>query len=315
MTTPQRSATVAWVVFAHRDADHLRRLVRCLSEESAGCEVVIHLSTTGELSPDDMADIVGPQVRFAAERHQVFWGDASLWKAIRSVLDDVVHTTTRDWVAIVPGDVAPVRPVGELSDYLAGTAADGVLSHRIIPQPAFGSPLTENQKRYFYRYFRMHPSHQPEPRTAARLRWAGLALSLIPGVAFRAQRRGTVHQIGFRRWRSVFDEDVPCVKGGPFGFFRASTLRRTLLQNPRSGALERHFARSVLPDEAALATMTVRDTSTSLADHDLIAGFWEASAAHPGDLTIAQAQRLFGDRGVFFSRKTSFADDLSAEVT
>ena len=102
----------------------------------------------------------------------------------------------------------------------------------------------------------MSTKPQLEPREAPRYRYLGKALSILPGVAFRAQRRGSTHMIGVRRLRSIFDEDVRCVKGGPFGFYRTSTLRRTLRQNPIGGPLDLVFQQSVLPDEIALATMT-----------------------------------------------------------
>lgn len=307
MTPTRGTGTVAWAVFAHRDAPHVRELVARLVAESPDCEVIVHISTTAEISPDDLADIVGPNVRFSAKRFPVYWGGASLWIAMRWMLDDLARSTTREWIGIVAGDAAPIRPLAELQSFLATMKEDGVMAHVQVHPPTPGVPLTENQKRYFYRYRPLSRSPEVGPKTAARQRYIGLAVAhLVPGVAFRAQRRGSSHMLGIRRWRCIFDEEIRCYKGGPFGIFRTSMLGRVLLQNPVDGPVERHFREGVLAEEATLLTMILRDTNASLLNRELIAGFWEASQPHPAELNESRAAAVFADSLAFFSRKTAF---------
>ena len=145
MTQPKGTGTVAYALFAHRDHEHVRELVSRLVAESPDCEVIVHLSTTGEISPADLADIVGPNVRFAGQRFPVYWGGASLWIATRSVLDEVASRTSCEWVAILPGDAAPIRPLAELSAYLGSVKEDGVMSHVRILTPR---PEVDDEQRH-----------------------------------------------------------------------------------------------------------------------------------------------------------------------
>jgi hypothetical protein len=302
--------SVLWVVFAHTNPGHLRELVGQLVEHSPACRVVVHLSMTGELTPEELPDLAGPQVSFAEPRYAIRWGDTSLFRAIRLVLEAVVQDAEQQWVGVVAGDVAPVRPLEELSEFLASIPDDGVVAHRHIPPPSFASVPTEEQKRYYYRYRPIIRRREVSESQNALLRLVGLGLALLPGVSFRRMRRGSTHRIGVRQLRPFFDDQHRCYRGGPFAFFRTSTLRRTFRQHPVDGPMQRHYERTVLPEESGLVSMMKTDPNVRLLDRDLVAGIWEAFSAHPTPVTQREAARLLAGSGAFLCRKASFDAEL-----
>jgi hypothetical protein len=128
--------TVACVVLAHRDADHVARLIDRLAPNP----VVVHVDAgAADAVAAEFAAVARarPQVRLA-ERVASGWASWALVEAALNGVRAACELPGWSHVALLTGQDYPLRSGPGLSDYLAGYAGRSFVRHRPMPGRAYG---------------------------------------------------------------------------------------------------------------------------------------------------------------------------------
>jgi hypothetical protein len=109
---------------------------------------------------------------------------------------------------------------------------------------------------------------------------------------------------GWRPRRAPFDAGRPLYIGSQW--FSVSRRGSELLRNADDPALLRHMRRTILPDEAYFQTLVGRDVPAHLVGPNLRYIQWDAAAAHPRPVTLADLPAIEAS-GAHFARKFDMA--------
>jgi Core-2/I-Branching enzyme len=292
---------VAFLVVSHTRAAQLARLTGRLLGDSARARVIVHHDPTGEALDRDR--LAHPRLSFVPDPAPVRWGDfsqvAMFLRSARHALADGAF----DWLVTLSGQDYPLRPVGELEAFLAGTDRDAFIEGAAVAVPPLARRLTgrvdEFAGRYLHRWRAVGPGSRR--RAAAALWPRRLRRELPDGRLLVARPR-----VGL-----PFDAAFRCYRGADWFTLSRRAVVAGLAAAEARPDLVAHYRATVLPAESFVQTLLHNDPGLDLS-HDY-ARFtrWRPGAAHPEVLTRADLGALRASPA-FFARK--FDADVDAAV-
>jgi hypothetical protein len=129
----------AYLILAHHQPSHLKRLVAALSCNSSA--FFIHLDEKADAS--QFAELSSRQVQFTPKRIAVFWGDFSQVEAILVLIQTAMsHPSTFERFVLLSGVDYPLRSAVEIQDFFAEHANREFIN--LVPMPCdfAGKPIT-----------------------------------------------------------------------------------------------------------------------------------------------------------------------------
>jgi hypothetical protein len=297
---PRGMTTVAYVVLSHRAPEQVARLVRRLLDGSDTARVLLHHDPTGTPLPPRL---LPARVERVVPARPVRWGDAADVLVFR---DALAQAAGADWTVFLSGQDYPVRPVAEIEADLATSPYDVLME--LLHADDAPWPDEEAVSRYYYRYVRRPRGSwlSPVSRAVAWRRSDPEGRRRDRSDRWRAGRRlvsrtvGETVFVGWRPRRTPFGERAPLYIGSQW--FSVSRRGSDLLRNADDPALLRHMARTILPDESYFQTLVGRGVPAHLVGPNLRYIQWDAAAAHPRPVTLADLPAIEAS-GAHFARK------------
>lgn len=287
------NATVCWAIQSHRDPEQVYRLVRTLRSGSRGPIVVRHDFHRCALDGAVLAEQSGvyllppgaPVARASFSAQAQPYLDVIDWLEREHI--------AYDWLVNVTGQDYPVTPVAQIEAFLSSATADGFLRYWDVLSAANPWPRRKARKRYWYRYRLLSPGSE-------RLLYALRFLTKLLPVWFYLDYGPFV---GFPAWKVPFTSTFRCYGGWAFFSLRRSAvlyLREFLASHPE---VERHYRRTVAPEESLVQTVLVNSGRFQLVDDDLrYIDYSQAQRGSPRTLTESDFPSLAGGR-YHFARK------------
>jgi Core-2/I-Branching enzyme len=286
--------TVAYLVISHRRPEQVLRLVRAL-KESPSAEVVVRHDQRREPLNQDTVEAAGGHL--LDDGIEVEWGGWSYLMMVLRALEWIEARLAADWVLVLSGQDYPLRPIGEIEAFLAGTDYDALLgdvhevdfSHR--PEP----PADEFFLRYGYGHYQVElPPWLLYRLVPGRLRPLAYAREMPPPLTPR---------LGFRRWRLPFGPDLRCYVSSDWITVSRHAARVLIAFARRERKAVRYFRRTVIPSEAFFASVLLSDRSLRVdLDHRRFISFPQQGRVHPETLTVSHLDRMLAS-GADFARK------------
>lgn len=129
---------IAYLILAHDNPSHLRRLVKAITSPSSVC--FIHIDKKSNIV--DFLPMVSENVILIAERLAVYWGDFSIVEAtlvlIRAALTDLRHF---DRLVLLSGTDYPLRSVSYIESFFSRHASDEFINLVQMPAKVERKPL------------------------------------------------------------------------------------------------------------------------------------------------------------------------------
>lgn len=112
---------IAYLILAHADLPHLRRLVAALPSDSIK---LVHLDRkcAARLSLEDL-----PNALLLHDRIAVYWGDFSIVEATLRLLNAALERRQIERIVLLSGNCYPIRSDGEILDFFAARPADNFI--------------------------------------------------------------------------------------------------------------------------------------------------------------------------------------------
>lgn len=249
---------VCYNVHSHRSPDQLYHLVETLTTGSPECVVVVSHDAHGAPVDEAALRALG---RVTVQYARGGYGDFNHIDRYFDAIAWLRATGTRvDWLVNLAGQHYPLQPLSAIEHELATTDTDGFV--HIFP--AFGPQCRWPRRRARSRYLFHHRQLAPlSARWQRRLRPLQ-ALNLVQPLL-------RVH-VGYgltvgRRVRAPFGPHLPLYGGSSFlslSWQVAEYLWRFRQQHPE---LERHFRRTLSPEEAYLPTALAASGFRFVPDH------------------------------------------------
>jgi hypothetical protein len=293
------NATVCWAIQSHRDPEQVYRLVRTLRRGSRGPIVVRHDFGCCPLDGAALAELPdvyllppgAPVVRASFSAQSQPYLDVIDWLEREGV--------AYDWLVNFTGQDYPVTPVPQIEAFLSAATADGYLRFWDVQSPANPWPRRKARKRYWYRYRLLSPGSE---RFLHALRFLTRILPLHFYLDYGPY-------VGVPALRVPFTDTFRCYGGWAFFSLRRSTvvyLREFLASHPE---VERHYRRTVAPEESLVQTVLVNSGRFQLVDDDLrYIDYSQARRGSPRTLTVSDLPLLAGGR-YHFARKFDWGVD------
>ncbi len=308
---------VVYAIFNHRPAPQLVRLVNALGPDGDAIQVVVHHDgSRAALDTTPFRRATG--VTLLSSERPISMGDGSLMDAYWRLFSWVSEHLALDWLVVLSGQDYPTRPWSELEALLATAPVDAFLE----AEPVLTWPNSREQRdryfRYHYRYSRplmLASRHLLPVRVRRHVRRA-----TRPGAALfnLAQRRAHLYEmpdlgpyvIG-RYARHGYPPDLPVWSGSCWMTLRRTTVEVLLAYAKAHPTVVQHFRQTVMPEEAAIATIICNDPSQRVVHHGLHYIKWSGRRReHPEVLTSADLAAILSS-GAYFARKFDAAVDES----
>lgn len=293
------SATVCWFVQSHRDPELILRLVRTLRRGARGPIVVRHDPFGCELDPAPFLDL--PDVHFLPGTYRQIRADFSCqMQPYLDLIDwldrEKIHY---DWLINTTAQDYPVKPVPEIERDLEVATCDGFVRRWDVLSGEGPWSRRKARARYWHRYWLLPSSAEPWLR---RFRWLTRILPLHFYLDYGAY-------VGIRRLRVPFDDRLRCHGGWAWWTLRHDVvryLREFLATRPE---VERHYRRTVAPEESMVQTILATASRFDLVNDDLrYVDYSRAVRGAPRTLTIADFPRFTTGR-YHLARKFDLAAD------
>jgi hypothetical protein len=294
--------TVCWYIQSHRNPEQLLRLVRTLRRGSTGPIIVTHDPSGEPIDPTSFVAI--PRVHLVPPPVRPVRGSFS------GQLDPYLNAIEwleqgqigYDWLVNITGQDYPVSSLPDIEAFLDRADCDGFVRQWDVL--AADSPWSRRKAkaRYWSRYWWL-PARMRGPLRA--LRWIGK----VTPVRFYLDYGALV---GIRRLSTPFNRTLRCRGGWAFWTLRhiaVLRLRQFLAARPD---VERHYRRTVAPEESLVQTILGADPELRLVNDDLrYIDYSGAVGGSPRTLTVADLPR-FRDGRYHFARK--FDERVDREV-
>lgn len=294
------SARVCYFVQSHRDPEQVYRLVRTLRRGSRNGRIVVqHNSAHCGL---DWAPLAGLRDthRFEASCPQV----RASWSCQMQPYLEFVASLERerveyDWIVNLSAQDYPVRPVAEIEAFLAAASADGFLRFFEEGSAEAPWPWRKFRNRYRYRYRKLPDGAAPLLR---KLRFLSKVLPVHFYLDYGAY-------VGRRALGTPFSRSLRCHGGWAWFSIRRSAalfVLRYLAEHPE---VERHYRRTVVPEESLVPTILASSGRFDLVndDHRYI-DYSKAHRGSPRTLTVLDLPLLSSGR-YHFARKFDLGVD------
>jgi hypothetical protein len=276
---------IAYLVFAYKNPQVLRRAIGTLSSEDSAFFIHIDLKR----SIDEFSCIRGENVFFSQKRVPVYWGEFSGIDAILLLIRQALQRAEHyDYFVLLSGSEYPLRSSEYIRTFLAENSGLEFMS--LVKMPAPGKPISRINTLRF-------PSDKPLRRFAVR------ALAKL-GLAQRDYRKylGALEPYAGDTWWALSREACEYI------------LR--FMESNRH--VEKYFRNTFAPEESFLHTVMGNSPLRRRIRRNMVYEDWSARGAHPGMITEAQirlfeaqekvcVQDMYGAGEVLLARK--FSDD------
>lgn len=130
---------IAYLVLAHNNPEHLRRLITALSSNSSS--FFIHIDKKTNVDP--FLSINGNNIHFIQERVPVFWGDFSQVEAMLALMRNAVADRGRfDRFVLLSGADYPLRPAAAIQRFFENHPDQEFMNLVAMPSEAAGKSLS-----------------------------------------------------------------------------------------------------------------------------------------------------------------------------
>ena len=309
---------VAYLITSYRPPRQLLRLLHTLRRAEPDAPLVVHHDRfRSAWKPALVEPVGGVDVRTSPS--PLRWGDFSIVDATWRTLDWMVERRTFDWVVMLSEQDYPIAPLERLHEHLERSGAD-VLADA-VPVDEIEDPVLrmDCNRRYNYRYFQL-PAVSLMSRLPAstRLRVANVANranfilhKLQPTMTFFRYPDPLPMRLGVRPRRSPFSSAFPCWYGTQWVTLSRRAAEAVSAFVNTHGEYVRHFARTVIPDEAATLTIVCNDPTLRLQRENLHYMRFTDGQGSPDVFTARNLEELTTS-GKFFARK--FDPDVDESI-
>jgi hypothetical protein len=293
LTSPAMS--VAYLILAHANPRHFRRLLSALASPTSALFVHIDKKSRCEFTHDLSADAVS----FSIDRFEVHWGDFSVVEATLSLMNQALRDPRRfDRLVLLSGADYPIRSASYIESVFERHHDAEFISMVRMPSVAADKPL--------HRLTRYRPSPD-ETLVRSFIRRSLRKVGLIPRE---------------RDFKKVLGELVPCAGWQWWALTRAACehIERFCSANPR---IVSFFRNTHIPDEMFFQTIIGNSPYCAKVRRNLTFGDWTAGERSPALLSSEHVERfaavtrfgpndVYGDGEILFARK--FSDESQQVV-
>ncbi len=276
---------IAYLVFAYKNPQVLRRAIGTLSSEA--CAFFIHIDL--KRSIDEFSCIRGENVLFSQKRVPVYWGEFSGIDAILLLIRQALQRSEHyDYFVLLSGSEYPLRSSEYIRTFLAENGGSEFMS--LVKMPAPGKPISRISTLRI-------PSDKPLRRFAVR------ALAKL-GLAQRDYKKylGGLEPYAGNTWWALSRE-------------ACEYILRFMESNQH---VEKYFRNTFAPEESFFHTIMGNSPLRPRIRRNLVYEDWSVRGAHPGMITDAQVrlfeaqekvcvEDMYGSGEVLLARK--FSDD------
>lgn len=158
---PGPADSVAFLVFAHSDPIHIRRLTSALAP------FPVYLHCDRRTSDETLAEMSQgiPADRIIEPREECKWAQWGLVAAEVTALRQALATSTAEHFVVMTGSDYPLAPTREIAEFLAGYPGRSVARYRPMPLPNWGSSGGLARIRYRHYGWRKQMIRIPVPRS------------------------------------------------------------------------------------------------------------------------------------------------------
>jgi hypothetical protein len=320
---------LAFFISSYGPGEQLHRLVTTLRRSDPSCHVVIHHDVGGAPLTSGLFD-GDANVHVIDGLEPIVWGDMTLetarWRVFRWILAEL----DVDWVMLLSEQDYPLAPVADLKRHLDDSGVDAIISGERIDRMADEGSRVEGAKRYHHRYASL-PSSGVEQRLPARL---GALTLRARRAAFATvnRRQRAVHlysaaaelrlptRIGVRTGPRPVGPEMPIWFVNCWFALSRRAMSRVVDYVDAHPAFVRHFERTVIPVEAATATIVFNDPTLTTSNESLHHIRWSNRVSGRPDVFALEDLDSLVSSGAFFARKfdgrrTELLDALDLIVT
>ncbi|HLM96449.1 MAG TPA: beta-1,6-N-acetylglucosaminyltransferase [Acidimicrobiales bacterium] len=309
---------VAYLVTSYRPPRQLLRLLRTLRRAQPESPLVVHHDRFRSVWDADLVAPVGG-VDVLTSDTPVSWGDFSIVEITWRTLSWMAEHRDFDWVIFLSEQDYPIAPLDRLEERLEGSDVDAFVAAQPIGLIDDAALRMDCDRRYNYRY--------------AKLPRLGMMARLGPGtrrriadpanyanfVLYKLQRKVTVYRypdplpmrLGVRPRRSPFSADFPCWYGSQWMALSRRAAEAVVGFVEEHDDYVRHYARTVIPDESATATIVCNSPDLRVRDEEIHHVRFSSGDGHPDVFRLDDVGELVSS-GRFFARK--FDLDVDADV-
>jgi Core-2/I-Branching enzyme len=312
------SVQVAYLVTSYRPPQQLLRLLWTLRRAQPEAPIVVHHDRFRTQWDIDLVAPIGG-VHVLTSETPVSWGDFSVVNAIWVPLSWMVENLEFDWVVLLSEQDYPIVALEELEQRLSASGVDAFIEAEPIRLIADPNARKDRDLRYNYRYAQLpHFGLMARLPPAVRRQVARVG-NKVNGALYELQQKVTAYvypdglplRVGFRPKGSPFSETFLCWYG-PMQMALSHRAAVTVTEYVASHRdYVRHYARTVIPDESATATIVCNDPTLKVWNGTLHWTKWTVGDhSHPDVLVLDDLGDLAGS-GKFFARKFDIGVDSS----
>jgi len=308
---------VAYLVTSYRPPRQLLRLLGTLRRAQPESPLVVHHDRFRTVWGTDLVAPIGG-VDVLTNDTPVTWGDFSIVDVTWKTLTWMVEHRDFDWVIFLSEQDYPIAPLESLEARLEGSDVDAFVAAQPIALIDDAALRMDCDRRYNYRYSRL-----PRLGMMARLapgtrRRIADAANYANFVLYKLQRKVTVYRypdplpmrLGVRPRRSPFSAEFPCWYGSQWMALSRRAAEAAVEFVAGHDDYVRHYARTVIPDESATATIVCNDPHLRVRDEELHHVRFSSGDGHPDVFALDDVDELVGS-GRFFARKFDLEVDAS----
>jgi len=286
---------IGYLIQAHDNPAHLRRLIRSLDHEQS--RFFIHIDKKSDAG--QFGDIGGSNVEFIEAREAVYWGDFSQVQATLNLIDAALRAAPElERLVFIGGTDYPLRSADAIHAFFAADPQREYINLVQMPNEAAGKQLSR---------IALYHLRNNWPKALRPLRSVLLRLRVFP----RA-----------RDYRRRLGELVPYAGSSWWALSRQACQSIADFCRERPDVVE-FFKNTSCPDEGFFQTILGNTPLRSHVASNLTYTAWSAGRASPDNLTLAHlpalmeavrngANDVYGARQFLFARK--FSDAQSAVV-
>lgn len=250
---------IAYLVLAHDNPRHLRRLVDALSSPSASFFIHVDRKSRGE----DFAAVAGERVVLLPDRVAVHWGDFSQVEAVLALLRAAQGAPQpADYCVLLSGTDYPLQSAAYIEDFFAREAGTEFMNLVQMPCEALGKPLSRLT------------TYQPRPGEPLS-RWVKRLKRLQVRLGLRATERDHRPHLGHL---------VP-YGGSTWWALSAPACEHVLAFVDKEPRAVEFFRHTVCPDEMFFQTILGNSSYRNRMQRNLTYTDWSGGGASPALLS------------------------------
>jgi hypothetical protein len=309
---------IAYLVTSYRPPRQLLRLLSTLRRAQPESALVVHHDRLRSPWNEDLVAPIGG-VDVLTTDVPVSWGDFSIVDITWRTLSWMVQHRGFDWVVFLSEQDYPVAPLDVLERRLAGSDVDAFIDATPVQLIDDGDLRFDFDRRYNYRYVKL-------PRLGLMSRLPSTAHRPIADAAnyinfglYKLQQKITVYRypdalpmrLGVRPRHSPFSPAFPCWYGSQWMALSRRSAEAVVEFVAAHDDYVRHYARTVIPDESATATIVCNDPDLRVKNEATHHVRFSPGAGHPEVFRRGDLDELV-ESGRFFARK--FDIDVDVDV-